>query len=296
MATRLRRSQQARLNKSIAEGKRIALQKMENGRNETKNGQTEYDNLIAIEGVVEQVPELIDLPQVNWFVKKSNNFGRKSLALDDHNNDLLLAAGTILTTSTTYLSTAIFVEQEETDYVFADGYNTKVSAITEFRNKIARPDIINETIELLRKWGLDTKIIRENLPDIQSPLELFVTAHQAYSAPVNNNNPISTSLIPIRTSIEQTITRLKNLRPNRPNAAGANDLVLIGEQLRSDWLEMSIIENWVTQWNTIHRALSGSKDAVMGRDEWKFLLFDATRFLYSLLSGLDNQKARKVKP
>jgi len=295
MANRLRRSQQARLKKSIDEGKRIALQKMENGRNETKKGQTEFDNLIAIEGVVEHVPELIAL-QTNWFVKKSNIIGRKSLALDDRNNDLLNAAGTILTTSTTYLSTAIFDEQEETDYVFADGYNAKVSAITEFRNRIARPDIVDETIELLRKWGLDTKIIRENLPDIESPLELFVTAHQAYSAPVNNNNPISTSLIPIRTSIEQTITRLKNLRPNRPNAAGANDLVLIGEQLRSDWLEMSIIENWVTQWNTIHRTLSGSKDAVMGRDEWKFLLFDATRFLHSLLSGLDIQKARKVKP
>jgi len=65
-----------------------------------------------------------------------------------------------------------------------------------------------EIIEIMHYLKIDT-----NMKGIKSPIEQFRIAQSAFKNPVQDNNPISASLIPMRESIKCTIDYLLKHRP-----------------------------------------------------------------------------------
>ena len=128
-------------------------------------------------------------------------------------------------------------------------------------------------------------------------MSLFITAHQAFKAPVTSDNPIITSLIPIREAIEHSIERLLKKRLYQEEAKSwASKIRSIGKQLRYDSIPLETVESWAQQWTEmLDKQLSPAKDQDISRDEWRFRLQSATLFLKAVLSGIDPKKAKREK-
>ncbi|HWR67217.1 MAG TPA: hypothetical protein VN364_13950 [Bellilinea sp.] len=232
----------------------------------------------------EYPPELLKL------LADSNEVRSRFVMSVDENLIMDSTGGTILATATTAYSGAM-PSMREAELMFpVEQFQLVVENINLFNSRVSRPELKEETSQLLIKWGFDVGAHND-----KSPLELFTTAHTAFERPISNTNPAITSLIPIRSCIELVIGRLKELRPKTPNAKGIRDIILIGDQLKSDLLDNSIVKEWDTQWRSLSDDLSPAKYDEMNYDEWRKLLFDATRFLHSFLDGLDNTKARQPK-
>jgi hypothetical protein len=69
---------------------------------------------------------------------------------------------------------------------------------------------VAQTRELLRTFGLDQARRLK-----QSPLQLFNTAHEAFERPVSNEDPVITSLIPMRECIRLAIDDLLKRSPGQ---------------------------------------------------------------------------------
>src|SRR5262245_40247088 len=113
--------------------------------------------------------------------------------------------------------------------------------------------------------GLDTS------PEgIKSPLELFQTAHEAFSKPVANSNPIITSLIPMRESVRLTIDYLLKRRPKQEKTNKEWDKIIsIGNQLSRALISEEQIRSWAGIWiSELKNSLSPAKEQDVSRDEW----------------------------
>jgi len=155
----------------------------------------------------------------------------------------------------------------------------------------SRPEKKLEVIHLLREFRLDVPSA-----GTKSPLEHFLIAHQAYEFPVSKNNPISTSLIPMREAIKASLDELLRLRPVQQEGGHGTKkkIIAICAQLSKDSVSDLVIQEWADQWHDIDdRDLSSSKRQHITREEWGRRLNRATLFLYSLLMGLDSTKLRK---
>lgn len=144
-----------------------------------------------------------------------------------------------------------------------------------------------EVRHLMESLGLN-----DSAPGRKSPLEQFEIAHAAYEKPVGEENPVVTSLIPMREAIRGCIDHLLRKRPDQEKAKNEwMKIVSIGQQLKRDSLDESIIDSWASQWtHALGTYLSPSKEEDITREEWRQRLVRSTLFLKGFLGGLDFTK------
>lgn len=152
---------------------------------------------------------------------------------------------------------------------------------------VSRPSQEDDTIQLIKKFGLDVP----HKSGEKSPLELFETAHEAFAKPVTQNNPVSTSLIPLRGCIDNAIQSLLLMRPHQEETSSwKKKIISIGKQLKKDSLPEDLIYEWAEEGHSLIDDLSGFKTGDIQREDWLIWLNRGTSFLNSILKGLDSSK------
>lgn len=152
---------------------------------------------------------------------------------------------------------------------------------------VSRPSQKDDAIQLLKEFGLDIP----HQPDEKSPLELFETAHEAFARPVTQNNPVSTSLIPLRGCIDNAVQSLILMRPHQEESSGwKKKIISMGKQLKKDSLPDDVIDELAEECHSLINDLSGFKTGDIEREDWLIWLNRGTSFLNSLLKGLDSSK------
>jgi hypothetical protein len=128
----------------------------------------------------------------------------------------------------------------------------------------------------------------------KSPVELILTGFQAFKAPITKNNPVSTSLIPIRTAIELSINRLlKQKQTQEETKAWHAKILSIGNQLKRDEISIETIESLAHNWDhMLDKCLSPSKEQNIKREEWEIRIKEVTVWFRSFLESLDPKKFR----
>jgi hypothetical protein len=157
------------------------------------------------------------------------------------------------------------------------------------RDVVSRVTNKDKVMELMVAFGLDTAPQGK-----KSPLELFQTAHAAFEKPVAEGNPIITSLIPMRESIQLSIQELLRKRPKQePSGKQSDKIRSIAEQLKRDSMSTYTIDHWADQWcELLDNNLSPAKEQDISREQWQHRLDQATLFVQSFLTGLDAAKMR----
>lgn len=159
-----------------------------------------------------------------------------------------------------------------------------------FEQFASRPALKDEVVQLFRDFGFDVP----QAPGEKSPLEQFEIAHTSFLNPVTEDNPVSTSLLPLRECIDTVVASLIRMRPHQEPAQGhRNKIISIGIQLKKTSFPQTIVEELADQWHSLHDDLSGSKKKNITRDDWLARLNRGTSFLHGLLNGLDPHKLRR---
>jgi len=217
--------------------------------------------------------------------------------LDKESNQLISQANALITPATSSSSgtaTIALIDLYDPEE-FKD--NLSNSCLEEAQKKsdelheIANREVNKqEVIDLMKSFDLDKAYHGE-----KCPLEFFVIAHNAFEMPIQEKNPSITSLIPIRSCINQFIEYLLKRRPQQEKCKGIEQKILsIGYQLRNDSLPLEVINSWAKQATKIVREeLSPSKQKEMTRKDWKNRLYESTLFIKNLLTGLDPQKMKE---
>jgi len=146
----------------------------------------------------------------------------------------------------------------------------------------------DDILTLMDQFGFSNGI-----PGKKSPIEQFQIAWAAFEQPVRESNPVSTSLIPIRECIDDSIAVLIQRRPRQEPAKSWEDKIAsIGDQLARNGITPTDISLWIGHWDKLLNKLSGAKHDILSREEWRATLREATLFLQEFLQGLDPAKLR----
>jgi len=192
--------------------------------------------------------------------------------------------------STASISSAIISGSYSSGRLFIDEDFTV--AWIPFLEFAGRPSLRREVTRLLKEYGFNVS----QFPGEKSPLEQFEIAHDAFGNPVTVNNPVSTSLIPLRECIQSIVDSLMSMRPIREET-GHNQrkkILSIGMQLKKGSLPEEVVLEWADQWDDLSKSgLSGSKRKEITREDWLNRLNRGTSFLHSLLKGLDVDKLKR---
>ena len=158
---------------------------------------------------------------------------------------------------------------------------------------VSRPSQKDDVIQLIKEFGLDIP----HQPNEKSPLELFETAHEAFARPLTQDNPVSTSLIPLRECIGSVIQGLIFMRPSQEEASNwKKKIISIGKQLKKDSLPDEVVDELAEECHSLINDLSGFKTGDINREDWLIWLNRGTSFLNSLLKGLESSRlSRKGK-
>ena len=152
---------------------------------------------------------------------------------------------------------------------------------------VSRPSQKDDVIQLLKEFGLETP----HKTGEKSPLELFETAHEAFAKPITQDNPVSTSLIPLRGSIDNAVQSLILMRPHQEETGSwKKKIISIGKQLKKDSLPDEVINELAEECHSLIDDLSGFKTGDIERKDWLIWLNRGTSFLNSILKGLDSGK------
>lgn len=194
------------------------------------------------------------------------------------------------TTGTSSSTSVAIATPELFSIVPADDHPRLTTVLENLQQVSERAADANEVARLMKTLRLD-----QSSPGRKSAMELFQTAHAAFKAPVSDDNPVVTSLIPMRESIRTTIDFLLKKRPRQEKTKGEwGKVVSIGAQLKRNGLPPAIVNSWAFQWtNTLQNDLSPAKDEEITRDEWRQRLVRSTLFLKGFLAGIDPSKIRK---
>jgi hypothetical protein len=146
-----------------------------------------------------------------------------------------------------------------------------------------------EVLSLMKELGLNRAMKGQ-----KSPTSLFITAHRAFRAPISQDNPVITSLIPIREAIRLVIDHLLKKRPNQEETKTERVKILsIAAHLKWNTIPQETVESWVQQWIDLGDLLSPAKEKDISREDWHFRLRQATLFLRGFLGGLDPDKVNR---
>lgn len=129
--------------------------------------------------------------------------------------------------------------------------------------------------------------------NIKSPYELFETSWAAFEKSVNENVPASTSLIPMRESINSAIDLLIKLRPFQERASGEmNKIFSILNQLHGNAVTEDAIQSLAERWTHLSNELSGSKQKNFDKREWTDCQRRSTIFFLEFLQSIDKSKLK----
>ena len=273
-------------NKMLEESARKGQQLTNAGRELTETGQFIVDlshstqNALRFYKPKDHIEELIS----NW-----ETLNRQMGSAIDSINDVVKPVLNTSSGSATVTITEAFNYGNIQANVPNNDFSNAEKSIDEINQVTQRIADKNGVILLMKLFKLDIAVQGQ-----KSPLELFVIAHDAFGTPVSNNNPVVTSLIPIRESINLIIDKLLKERPiQEPASNERTKIISIGNQLRKDFLEEDIISSWADQWHSMNKEeLSSSKDKDISRKEWQYRLNKATIFIKNILEGLDVYKLK----
>jgi hypothetical protein len=168
------------------------------------------------------------------------------------------------------------------------GDEIAINAVDKYQQVISRPEIKQEVIILLEKWGFDKKRL-----GVETVLRLFLNSHESFE----RNESAIAILISIRSSIKIIIDWLLQRRPKQePASTEQSKIFSIGNQLKNDDIDDLSISEWATQYHRLNDILSLGKEDVISRDEIHKRLNQATTFILSFLKGLDINKVNKQIP
>jgi len=270
------------LEEAEEKGRKLAAK----GRELTKSGQFIADLSRATRGVIE-----VYRPPTNVEIL-INDWSATNKALDDalaavENVELYSVASTSGTAA--YTSSDSYQAYIVLGVVSPSSRPLVRDRIHTLNEVIQRSLEVNEVRELLISFGFD------QAPEgRKSPLELFNTAHNAFENPVEEGNPISTSLIPMRSAITSVIAELLRRRPKQEKAKNEwAKIQSIGKQLKRNSIPDSLVDTWAFQWNELlNKYLSPAKEQAIDRADWQHRLQQATLFLKNLLIGIDQAKLK----
>jgi hypothetical protein len=226
-------------------------------------------------------------PAINSWQRANEQTNAILQNLDEMNVGTLSSTGSGLSAVMTTLT-----DPSNLDPSLPPQFRTEVLSAQENLSKVIDDSIDQEDIiTTMRQFGLD-----KAHPGEKSAIEQFETAWVAFEKPVAQTNPVSTSLIPMRETIESMIKELIRLRPNQERAKSQKDKISsIGRQLAKNGIQQTDIQSWADQWDQLANELSGAKQKDYSREEWRNLLRRATLFLQEVLQGLDPAKLRSPR-
>lgn len=274
------------LEKTLNKVKKQAEEATITGRLYTENAQTILDLANAILILNKIAPDLSD---IEYRIADWENLSR-SLKIAQQGIMEIYLPMFYSTSGTTTISSAFVYEPQ---IIFKSIPPTVWPAVEEalatIRRIITREADEKLLVDLMISFGLDTSESGK-----KSPVELILTGFQAFKAPVNENNPVSTSLIPIRTAIENTINKLLKQKQTQGVTKNWHAKILsIGDQLRRDEISIETIESLAHNWDQmLDKYLSSSKEQNIKRDEWEMRIKEVILWFRSFLASLDSKKFR----
>ena len=153
------------------------------------------------------------------------------------------------------------------------------------------PDLIEDkqkAVKLMKEFGFD-----QSYTGMKSAIDHFQTAHDAYEGPVNKNNPVNTSLIPMRSALTEITNTLLKKRPQQEKAKNNEEKIKsIVFQVRRVGIENATIETLAKEYDGIINDLSSSKNSSIQREKWRSLLRSSTIFIQALLESIDREKLK----
>jgi hypothetical protein len=270
------------LNSAVEKGNLIA----KTGRKVTEEGQNMSDVASATRDVIKTARYVPDIETSISYWEEANQQADNFLS---QNSERLISPLISGSATATYNSTSLTLSSDIYFDVPDDDKPVLSAAILNLSNIVSRSSHEDEVINLMKSLGLDTS--REGK---KSPLELFKTAHESFSKPVNDSNPISTSLLPMRESINLSVDYLIKRRRKQEKAKSQwSKIISIGNQLSYSTISQQQIRSWAAIWvSELDVSLSPAKEEDILRDEWSKRLIRSTLFLKSFLSGIDPAKLR----
>ncbi len=164
-----------------------------------------------------------------------------------------------------------------------------ISKYSEIEKVTQRNASEEEIVELFKEFDL------EKAPKgRKSVLEHFIISQSAFKKPITDDNPISTSLIPMRECIRTLIDTLLKYRPKQEKTRNEESKIIsIGMQLKKDSVPESLILSLANKWvEILGRDLSSAKEINISREEWQHRLTNSTLFIKSLLTALEVKKRK----
>jgi len=274
------------LEEIIQETEEKGKELLEKGRDLTKAGQFIVDLSRATLDLTKiyRPPTNIEYMISDWSASKQT--------LDDAliKIDTIQISTVNSTTGTTaYTSSDSYQATYITSVLPQDVSTEIISKIDNLNSVVNRATNVDDVSKLLTSFGFN-----KSTEGKKCALDLFTTAHNAFEAPVQSDNPISTSLIPMREAINIVIATLLQRRPKQEKTKSAwNKIQSIGKQLKHDEIPDRLVDSWAFQWNTLlNNYLSPAKQEDISRKDWQHRLQQATLFLSNFFNGLDINKMR----
>lgn len=276
------------LNEADVIGKELVSQ----GRLYMREGQWILDIARATRDIVEYAPQLLNQKSQTDLWREINKSGKISLQKQSEANISLLIASSTATTSSASVDLSTDSVERIVPHLACDQQEHAKEAINNFHVLTSRSEIKDEVVSLICFFGFD-----KSVPGKRSSLEQFITAFQAFENPVSDSNPVMTSLIPMRQSIESIISELLRRRITQEKTGSNHSKFLsFGLQLKRNELSENVVSEWASQWDKLVDELSDTKQCEMMREEWGHRLQRATLFISGLLKGLDPSKVnRKIR-
>lgn len=198
----------------------------------------------------------------------------------------IISLGATDTSSTFTLSaSASFANPDYIEPVYQEKANPYIVKLHDIVTQSTKKDT---ALELMGKFGFS------KAPGWRkSASSQFEEGWAAYEAPVTQNNPATTSLIPLRESINMIISELIRRAPAQRKAKNEKEKIcFILEELSLRPIEEIEKEEFSKQWSSINDELSESKSLAYTRNKWHECLLIATNFIIGFLGCLDHNKLR----
>lgn len=255
---------------------------MKSGQSLMRVGQLGKDFADSVDGLLQCNPTNYDFNLVDSAIQGMNSTFRSV------KEETITFEPVISSTSASTITVFSNVFNPDNVNVLADDQYVYLVAYSKLDQLTDQLTDKEKAIRLLIEFGFD-----QGYSGKKSPLEHFQTAYDAFESPVNQNNPVDSSLLPMRSAIEDIIATLLRKRPKQIKT-GRNLLKIksIGNQLCRQGIGCTTITSWAEEYKRLISQLSSAKDDDFTREKWRILIRDSTIFIQEFLEGLDPQKMR----
>lgn len=275
------------LRNKLDENLSIGKELIGKGRFLTDEGQKLIDRANALKGLLDTSPHYINYEnQINYY--EQMNISYKSYIENNRANiKYVYSGGTLSTTSSSDIEFGLPENLNPTLYPSHDALKIAQLSFDNWLEVHSTEKLKVEVIELLNSWGLDKGYSRD-----EPPLKLFQIALAAFEHPVIDEDPVSSSLVPLRGCILNVLESLLSLRPEKENYSKAKKVFAIGKQLKLSNLDIEIFTEFDERWKILHKSLSNAKTEEMTRELWRKYIHEGMLLIINILQGLDIEKVR----